>query len=105
MAGKRHRKRWIKANKAHLKSYRQEHYDDFKPVRNAKNKEHTRDLNDPYIVHLLCAKSTLNRADLTQELIDMKRLEVELLRERRSYNAKNNGTQSKETSSEDCKGL
>ena len=48
-------------------------------------------LTDVYIRHVLCSNSTLNKADLTQELINMKRLEMKLARERRSNNAKNNG--------------
>ena len=89
----------------HAKLHRQQSFDKYSLIRNATNKKNVRDLNDTYIVNTLCAKSTLKKADLTQQLIDMKRLELQLRRQRRSYNAKNNGTQSKETSSEDCKGL
>ena len=74
---------WTRKNKAHLKKYRQTNYHRYKDNRNAKQRQDSAELNDAYIRHVLCAQSTLLKADLTQELIDMKRLELQLNRKRR----------------------
>ena len=83
--------KYQRINKTHLKTYRQVNYHRYKDNRNTKNKLDAKMLTDVYIRHVLCSNSTLNKADLTQELINMKRLEMKLARERRSNNAKNNG--------------
>ena len=88
----KHHTLWSRRNKAHLKTYRQVNYHRYKDNRNAKNKLDAKMLTDVYIRHLLCQNSTLNKADLTQELIDMRRLKLQLHRAIRSNNAKNNGT-------------
>jgi hypothetical protein len=86
------RTRWVKKNKTHLSSYRQANYQNYRDSRSIKTNQHTAEITDVYLRQVLCQHSTLNKADLTQELLDMKRLELQLRRVIRSNNAKNNGT-------------
>ena len=87
----KHHTLWTRRNKTHLKIYRQANYANYKDSRSLKTNQHTAEITDVYLRQVLCQNSTLNKADLTQELLDMKRLELQLHRAKRSNNAKNNG--------------
>ena len=79
---------WKRNNKEHLAEYRRLKYPDWKENRNKKNKEETKQLSDTYIRNMISSRSILKPSEVPDTLIKLKRLDIQLKRERDKYRGK-----------------
>lgn len=75
---------WKSNNKLHIKQYRHDNMYKWKRARNDRIRYETLHLTDKYIIKILVQRSSiLKRGDITPELIQAKRLELQLNRLRK----------------------
>jgi hypothetical protein len=77
---KRGIKKWKSKNKEHLSTYRKENMHKWKEVRNIKLREKRDNLDDSYVIQRLTANNSLSAKDIPKQLIELKKLDILLLR-------------------------
>ena len=80
--------KWKVKNKEHLRQYRTKNLWRWKDNRNKKNKKRIRELSDSYIRAVLAQHSPLKGSEFPEDLVRLKRLQLQLKREKESRNGK-----------------
>ena len=85
---KAQQKRWKTDNKEHLANYRAVKMHDWKKNRNIKIREHAKTISDAYVRWTLAQRSPLKGSEFPEGLVRLKRLDIQLKREKESQNGK-----------------
>tara|TARA_R110000824_G_scaffold372211_1_gene562318 strand:+ start:148 stop:423 length:276 start_codon:yes stop_codon:yes gene_type:complete len=79
--------KWKANNKEHLAKYRAVKMHDWKKNRNMKVREHARTISDAYVRWTLAQRSAFKGSEVPEELVRLKRLDIQLKREKDKHYA------------------